>query len=117
MKKNVISFCVVLGLMYVFSVILLGIGSVIIWKTGVTAKSISMAVILVYVLSCFGGGFLLGKKTGSRKLLWGCLIGAVYFGILLLIGLVAGNSWIFSGGIVCAVAGMVGGMLAPVSEG
>ena len=53
MKKNVISFCVVLGLMYVFSVILLGIGSVIIWKTGVTAKSISMAVILVYVLSCF----------------------------------------------------------------
>ena len=29
----------------------------------------------------------------------------------------AGNSWIFSGGIVCAVAGMVGGMLAPVSEG
>ena len=123
LKKNVISFCVVLGLMYVFSVILLGIGSVIIWKIGVTAKSISMAVILVYVLSCFGGGFLLGKKTGSRKLLWGCLIGAVYFGILLLIGLVAGNttlagnSWIFSGGIVCAVAGMVGGMLAPVSEG
>ena len=115
LKKNVISFCVVLGLMYVFSVILLGIGSVIIWKTGVTAKSISMAVILVYVL--------MGKKTGSRKLLWGCLIGAVYFGILLLIGLVAGNttlagnSWIFSGGIVCAVAGMVGGMLAPVSEG
>ena len=112
LKKNVISFCVVLGLMYVFSVILLGIGSVIIWKTGVTAKSISMAVILVYVLSCFGGGFLLGKKTGSRKLLWGCLIGAVYFGILLLIGLVAGNttlagnSWIFSGGIVCAVAGI-----------
>ena len=59
----------------------------------------------------------------SRKLLWGCLIGAVYFGILLLIGLaagnttLAGNSWIFSGGIVCAVAGMVGGMLAPVSEG
>ena len=50
MKKNVISFCVVLGLMYVFSVILLGIGAVIIWKTGVTAKSISMAVILVYVL-------------------------------------------------------------------
>ena len=56
-------------------------------------------------------------------MLWGCLIGAVYFGILLLIGLVAGNttlagnSWIFSGGIVCAVAGMVGGMLAPVSEG
>ena len=46
MKKNVISFCVVLGLMYVFSVVLLGIGSVIIWKTGVTAKSISMAVIL-----------------------------------------------------------------------
>ena len=97
MKKNVISFCVVLGLMYVFSVVLLGIGSVIIWKTGVTAK--------------------------SRKLLWGCLIGAVYFGILLLIGLaagnttLAGNSWIFSGGIVCAVAGMVGGMLAPVSEG
>ena len=37
MKKNVISFCVVLGLMYVFSVVLLGIGSVIIWKTGVTA--------------------------------------------------------------------------------
>lgn len=56
-------------------------------------------------------------------MLWGCLIGAVYFGILLLIGLaagnttLAGNSWIFSGGIVCAVAGMVGGMLAPVSEG
>ena len=123
LKKNVISFCVVLGLMYVLSVILLGIGAVVIWKTGATAKSISMAVILVYVLSCFGGGLLLGKKMGSRKLFWGCLIGAVYFGILLLIGLavgnttLTGNSWIFSGGIVCAVSGMVGGMLAPASAG
>lgn len=109
--------------MYVFSVVLLGIGSVIIWKTGVTAKSISMAVILVYVLSCFGGGFLLGKKREASKLIMGMLDWSCYFGILLLIGLaagnttLAGNSWIFSGGIVCAVAGMVGGMLAPVSEG
>ena len=77
MKKNVISFCVVLGLMYVFSVVLLGIGSVIIWKTGVTAKSISMAVILVYVLSCFGGGFLLGKNGKPQIVMgmldWSCL--------------------------------------------
>lgn len=62
-------------------------------------------------------------KKRKPQIVMGCLIGAVYFGILLLIGLaagnttLAGNSWIFSGGIVCAVAGMVGGMLAPVSEG
>ncbi len=75
MKKNVISFCVVLGLMYVFSVVLLGIGSVIIWKTGVTAKSISMAVILFVLpalLMVFGGviektSFQFLNKKGEKS--------------------------------------------------
>ena len=81
-------------------------------------------VITLIIFTVFTTVFFKGETLHWNHLAaFVCLIGAVYFGILLLIGLaagnttLAGNSWIFSGGIVCAVAGMVGGMLAPVSEG
>lgn len=120
MKRNgLVSFFVVLGGMYLLSALLLAIGAGILWKVGAGSHMISGTVIGVYVIVNFIGGFILGKWRGKQKLLWGCLIGAVYFAILLVAGIcfmgtqLAGNSWIFSGLFVCGVTGMLGGMLAP----
>ncbi|MCH5267119.1 MAG: TIGR04086 family membrane protein [Lachnospiraceae bacterium] len=122
MKGNgVVSFLVVLGGMYLLSALLLAIGAGILWKVGAGSHMISGAVIAVYVIVNFIGGFILGKWRGKQKLLWGCLIGVIYFAVLVLAGVcfmgtqLTGNSWIFSGIFVCGVTGMLGGMLAPAN--
>ena len=121
MKKNVaVSFLIVLGGMYLFSALLLGIGAGILWKTGAGSHMISGTVVAIYVLVNLIGGFVLGKWQGKQKLFWGCLVGAVYYGILLAAGVLfmgtqlSGNSWLFGGLLVCAITGMLGGMFAPV---
>lgn len=123
MKKNaIVSFVVVLGGMYLLSAIILAVLAGILWKMDANSRMVSGAVIVVYVMVNFLGGFLIGWIQGKQKLLWGCLLGGCYFGILILAGVwvmgteLSGNSWIFSGAMICAVTGMLGGMLAPARK-
>lgn len=124
MKRNVlVSFLLVLGGMYLLSALLLAVGAGILWRTGAGSHTVSGAVIAIYVLVNLIGGFVLGKWQGKQKLFWGALAGLVYYGILLAVGVcfmgtqLSGNSWIFSGLLVCGITGMLGGMLAPVKAG
>lgn len=78
----------------------------------------AIGVMVIYVLSCFLGGFLSGKRLQNRKFIWGMVTGILYFLLLFLV------SWIFGKGIhdtadqilttfvLCAAGGMLGGMLA-----
>lgn len=123
MKKNVVtSFALILGGMYVFSAVMLAVLAGILWKADAGSNMVSSAVVIVYVVVNFFGGFLIGWIRGKQKLFWGCLIGACYFGILLLLGVwlmgteLSGNPWIFSGAMICAITGMLGGMLAPARK-
>lgn len=123
MKKNAaVSFFIVLGGMYLFSALLLGVGAGILWKTGAGSHMISGTVVAIYVVVNLIGGFVLGKWQGKQKLFWGCLVGVAYYGILLAAGVcfmgtqLSGNSWIFSGLLVCAITGMLGGMFAPAKS-
>ena len=40
---------------------------------------IQIGIILIYIFSCFAGGFLSGKMMKSRKFLWGVLLGLLLF--------------------------------------
>lgn len=78
---------------------------------------VNMAIIVIYVLSCWIGGLIAGKKRKVRKFLWGLFMGVLYFLILF------GVSVAISGGLpedmvhtgttllVCMAAGTLGGML------
>lgn len=84
------------------------------WDTG----KVRIGIIVVYVLSCLIGGFLIGKITKKQKFLQGLLLGVTYFLVLFVVSaltgpvLTAGFSRLATSFILCAGAGMLGGMIS-----
>lgn len=76
---------------------------------------IQIGIILIYIVSCFAGGFLAGKMMKSRKFLWGVLLGLLYFLIMTLVslavnrGLQDGTTSYFTTFLLCMGGGMLGG--------
>lgn len=79
---------------------------------------IQIGIILIYIVSCFAGGFLAGEMMKSRKFLWGVLLGLLYFLIMTLVslavnrGLQDGTTSYFTTFLLCMGGGMLGGMCA-----
>jgi len=79
---------------------------------------IQIGVILIYILSCFLGGFLAGKMMKSRKFLWGVLLGLLYFLMITLVSLAVNRTLEDGSGsfvttfLLCMGGGMLGGMLS-----
>lgn len=90
----------------------------LLYKMNLQEAAVEMGIAVVYILSCFLGGFVLGKKTGNKKYLWGLLLGICYFTLLV------GVSWISEKQIsmsvsqalttlgMCLAGGALGGMLS-----
>jgi putative membrane protein (TIGR04086 family) len=82
------------------------------------ADRMELCILVTYGVSCFLGGFSCAHRAQRRKFLWGLLLGSLYFLILLLIsgmGERSLQSGLLQGGaafVLCACAGMLGGMLA-----
>ena len=119
MKNKIGNFFIILGIMFLCSLLMLGILTLIIWKMDGGSNVLSVGVIVIYILSNALGGFLVGKMMGQQKFFWVVVIGAAYFLVLFLIGVglmqtkVNGNMQIISGAMVCVISGMLGGMVAP----
>ena len=79
---------------------------------------ISAGIIVAYLLSGFFGGFLIGKKQKEKKFLWGALVGAAYFVVLVVISLLVyrkiqgdlGN--FITTMVLCVGSGTLGGMIS-----
>lgn len=118
-KKKVIFILMVLAGMFLASLALLFLLSLWIWKTDGGVGLLSGGVIAIYIIVNLIGGFLVGKSMGKQKFFWGMLTGAVYFSVLLLVGIcladtkLAGNTQLWNGAMLCIVAGTAGGMFAP----
>ena len=114
-----IAFFVVLGSILLLSAVVLAILAAVLLKQDMSSQFISGSVIASYVISCLAGGFAMGQCTGRHNFLWGIGIGVCYFGVLLLAGKFlyphGGKTDIqlISSFLICMVAGMLGGMLAP----
>lgn len=119
MKNKIGNFFIILGIMFLCSLFMLGILTLIIWKMDGGSNVLSVGVIVIYILSNALGGFLVGKMMGQQKFFWGVVIGAAYFLVLFLIGVglmgtkINGNMQLISGAMVCVISGMLGGMVAP----
>lgn len=89
--------------------------ALLILKTGISEKTLRIAVIIVYAVACFAAGFYNGHKLKQRRFIWGILGGIFYFLILLVISMVAGQGkWhtgILTTALICLGSGMFGGML------
>ena len=116
--KGVIFYVIKLLLIgYVISGIILVVLALMMLKTNVSPGVISGGLLFAYILSCFIGGLLLGKKMGKRKYLWGVLFGLLYFVTLFVISLAMKNvtgemsTETVTIMLLCASGGMLGGML------
>lgn len=90
----------------------------LLYKFQLDEGKVQIGIIATYILSCFAGGFLEGKMMGSRKFLWGVLLGLLYFLILTLVslavnrGLQDGSGSFITSFLLCIGGGMLGGMLS-----
>ena len=118
MKKSgdALRFLIILVGMLVVSALVLAVVTAFMLKGHMTAG------LAAYVVSALLGGFCIGQVKGRQKFLWGLLIGLCYFLVLFLTGKMiyhSGADFGFqtvSSGMICAVAGMIGGMLAPANR-
>jgi len=75
-------------------------------------------IVMIYVISTFVGGFILGKLIKTRKFVWGIVIGGVYFLLLFLISYGVYREFNTNGlnaittAVLCVGGGMLGGMLS-----
>ena len=105
-------------LSYLLTTGLLLLLALLLYRFELTEKVVSVCIIGIYILVTFLAGFLAGKREGSRKFLWGLLLGGLYFLILIVISLsvnqgmgeVGGN--FFTVLILCCGSGMLVGMLS-----
>lgn len=102
---------------YVITGVILAILALMLWKSSPSSAVVSGGILFAYVISCFVGGLLLGKKAGKRKYLWGILFGVIYFAVILVASLclngivgepVKNAVTVFA---LCCAGGMFGGMI------
>ena len=110
LKSLLFSYILTGGLLLVLAFLL--------YKADLSQKVVSACIIVIYVLATFFAGFITGKKLKNRKFLWGALMGAAYFLVLVLISLAVNrqlggltNSFLTTL-VLCSGGGMLGGMLS-----
>ena len=103
---------------YLLTGILLFALAFVLYKLRLSNTQIQTGIYFIYILSCFLGGFLAGKRMKNRRFLWGMLMGARYFVVLFLVSSLAGKpiesgfthlALVFG---ICLAGGTSGGMLS-----
>ena len=103
---------------YIVTGLLLFVITFFLYKFEWDEQMVTAGIIVIYVVSTFVGGFILGKIKKSRKFLWGLIMGVLYFALLFLISFGVYRSFDGNGTnvittlLLCAGGGMLGGMLA-----
>ena len=113
---SVLSILKILLAMYLVTGVLLLILSAMLYKMQLSEGTVSVGIVVIYVISGFLGGFLSGKIMKNRRFLWGMVMGCCYFLILVLGSIVFQQginmelSRFFTTLILCTASGMIGGM-------
>ncbi len=104
--------------MYVITGILLVVLAALLGRVDMSDAAVSIGIIATYIISCFAGGFFIGKKKKRKKYLWGFGVGVFYF-LVLLLGNLAVNRGLngqvihmATTAVLCSLSGMAGGMIS-----
>ena len=117
-ESMVIPVMVILVTMYIITGILLLLLAFLMYRMDLTEPVANGAIIAIYIISGFLGGFLMGKKVGVKKYLWGLLMGTLYYGVLFLVGLLLHQGMdvdavhLISTMVLCLLSATAGGMLS-----
>ena len=103
---------------YIVTGISLVILALLLYKAGLSEEMVNAGILLIYVISSFSGGFVMGKLTGNRKFLWGLVTGILYFALLVVISLGLYHSLqtdlmnLATTFLLCTGGGLLGGMVS-----
>ncbi|MBQ8803050.1 MAG: TIGR04086 family membrane protein [Tyzzerella sp.] len=103
---------------YIVTGLLLLLLTFLLYQFDLDEQKVTAGIIVTYVVSTFVGGFIIGKLTGTKKFIWGLIIGVVYFLLLFLISLGVYREFNSNGMnmittiLLCLGGGMLGGMLS-----
>lgn len=110
LKSLLFSYLLTAGLLLLLSLLL--------YRFSLSERIVSVSITGIYIVVTFLAGFLAGKREGSRKFLWGLMMGCLYFLILTLVSLIVNHgipslsASFFTVLVLCAGSGMLGGMLS-----
>lgn len=119
-RKNEKVVCVLRCLLvsYVLTGLMMLLLAFLLYKFSLPKQVVGIGIILIYIISTFVGGLLMGKSMKVKKYIWGLVLGMSYFLLLIVISLIAnggnGNASdnFFLTMILCGGSGMLGGMLS-----
>ena len=103
---------------YIFTGMLLLMMSFLFYKWNLSEQVVTIGIVLIYAMSTLVGGFIAGKVKGQRKMMWGLLIGIIYFLFLISISYGVYGNIEYSGRdlltmfLLCSTGGMLGGRLS-----
>ena len=117
-KIPVFTILKVLILSYVVTAVMLLLLAALLFKMELSEGIVDGGIVSTYVLSCFLGGFVMGKLQKTRKFLWGLAIGCMYYIVLLAVSLIMKQEGaqvtgdLLTSMALCIGSGMLGGMLS-----
>lgn len=122
-KANpVVMLSITVAVMFAISGVLLLLLAFGLYQADLSEAVVKIGVVAIYIVSCFTGGFLIGRWMQDKKYLWGLLTGAIYFILLFVVSLLLkqgmGESLfeepvrIFTTFVLCSVSAMAGGMFS-----
>lgn len=111
---------VVKGLMISYAVTgaLLMLLAFLVFKYQLGEGVTDLAIVAIYVLVTFIGGFITGKKVKEQKFLWGFLLGLMYIVIISVIAIAISHTFHVAStaslttAALCIGGGLLGGMLS-----
>ena len=118
MRKSVKSLGKILLLMYAVTAVMLFLLAVLVQEFEWEQGAISIGISVVYVISCFLGGFLTGKIQKTKKFIWGILMGLIYVMVMLMITMAVKHGFHSTVSafvinlLLCLGGGMAGGMIS-----
>ena len=117
-KKIVLKVLSTLLIMYILTGVALFVLAFLLYKMELTENIVTIGITAIYVVSGLLGGIIIGKRMKTRRFLWGIIMGAAYF-LVLLIGSALLNRGLTSDmlhiGLTLVMfmgAGMIGGMVS-----
>lgn len=113
MKKILFTLAKVVIASIIISLVMMLILAFIMLKMDVSNEVQKTFVILIYIVSTFVSGLIMGKVMENKKFLWGMGCGLLYFAIVLVLALAVKNNGDITGvgTIACLAACMAGGTL------
>ena len=83
-KKIVLKVLSTLLIMYILTGVALFVLAFLLYKMELTENIVTIGITAIYVVSGLLGGIIIGKRMKTRRFLWGIIMGAAYFLVLLI---------------------------------